>query len=172
MTCICLDCYLAVVHPITYRVRKGLTSRVLMSAAVWVVTVMHSVWYIVIDYHDSSILNILAYVITIPVIVVCDVFIFRALKRPDPAGRDIHPQKQKALQIITNSLIMALLSYLLPVLVYISGKLAPIELNVFVCSVLFPSYICPTMGSAIMPILYLSNLGKLNWSWFSVCKSS
>ena len=161
MTCICLDCYLAVVHPIMYRARKGLTSRVLMCVVVWAVTLAYGTAFILIDGLYYQPITLWPQLITLPTIGVCDFFILRALKSSDPAGRDLHPQKKKALQIIINSLVMTVITYLSPVLVFSMRTMMPGK--VFLCFAIFPLISFTTAGSALMPVLYLNNLGKLGF---------
>ena len=169
MTCICLDCYLAVVHPIMYRARKGLTSRVLMCVVVWAVTLAYGTAFILIDGLYYQPIALWPQLITLPTIGFCDFFILRALKSSDPAGRDLHPQKKKALQIIINSLVMTVITYLPPLLAMSLQKCIPIR--EFICRVIFPMFILISAGSAIMPVLYLSNLRKLDFIYVGCCNS-
>ena len=175
MTCICLDCYLAVVHPIMYRARKGLTSRVLMCVVVWAVTLAYGIAFILIDGLYYQPITLWPQLITLPTIGVCDFFILRALKSSDPAGRDLHPQKKKALQIIINSLVMTVITYLSPVLVFSMRTMMPGK--VFLCFAIFPLISFTTAGSALMPVLYLNNLGKLgfifiHWLFYTLSLSA
>ncbi|XP_070847222.1 lysophosphatidic acid receptor 6-like [Chaetodon trifascialis] len=159
--CICLDCYLAVVHPVTYRTRKSLTPRVLMAAAVWTITAAQGTASMFMDELNHSAWAMFVYIIALPVIVVCDISILWTLKKSHRAGGDLHPKKKKALQVITNSMVMTVTSYVPPVLVYIIGDLIISDDKVYDCFLAIPTLIAPTAGSVIMPLLYLGNLGSL-----------
>lgn len=159
--CICLDCYLAVVHPVAYRARKSLTPRLLMAAAVWTITLVQGSMATVVDELNHSAWAMFVYVIALPIILICNVSILWTLKKSQRAGGALHPRKKKALQIITNSMVMTVISYVPPVLVYILGDLIISDEKEFECFLAIPILINPTAGSVIMPLLYLGNLGML-----------
>ncbi|XP_071319458.1 G-protein coupled receptor 15-like [Trachinotus anak] len=157
--CICLDCYLAVVHPVAYRTRKSLTPRLLVAAAVWTVTMVQGTVSIIISELNHSAWAMFVYVIALPIIVICDASILRTLRKSYRGGGDLHPMKKKALQIITNSMVMTVISYVPPVLIYLLGHLIISDEKEYECFLAIPILITPTAGSAIMPLLYLGNLG-------------
>ncbi|XP_041672052.1 G-protein coupled receptor 15-like [Cheilinus undulatus] len=159
--CICLDCYVAVVHPVTYSRRKSLTPRILMAAVVWTITAAQGIMSTVFDELNHSAWAMFVYIIALPAIVICDVSILWTLKKSNPAGGELHPSKQKALQIIMNSMVMTIFSYVPPVLVYILGDLIISDEKEYDCFLAIPILVTPTAGSAIMPLLYLGNLGAL-----------
>ncbi|XP_060884996.1 C-C chemokine receptor type 3-like [Labrus mixtus] len=159
--CICLDCYVAVVHPITYSKKKSLTPRVLMVAAVWTITAAQGFTSTVVDELNHSAWAMFVYVIALPVIVISDVSILWTLKKSHRAGKALHQKKKKAFQIITNSMVMTIVSYVPPVLVYILGDLILSDEKEYDCLLAIPILVTPTAGSAIMPLLYLGNLGTL-----------
>ncbi len=158
--CICLDCYVAVVHPVTYRARKSLTPRLLMAAAVWAITVAQGTASTIVDELNHGAWAMFVYIIALPVIIICDASILWTLKKSHRAGGKLHPKKKKALQVITNSMVMAVTSYVPPVLGYTLGMLIS-DHQVYECFLAIPILITPTAGSAIMPLLYLGNLGSL-----------
>ncbi|KAL6095051.1 uncharacterized protein ACO6RY_16328 [Pungitius sinensis] len=157
--CICLDCFLAVVHPVAYHTRKSLTPRLVMAAVVWAVTAAQGVASVVVEELTHSAWAMTVYAVALPVIVACDLSILRALKRSVRAGGRLHPAKKKALQIITNSVVMTLTSYVPPMLAYVSGDVVMSDQKVYECFLAIPILVTPTAGSAIMPLLYLGNLG-------------
>lgn len=159
--CICLDCYLAVVHPLVYRNNKSLTPRLVMVGVAWVITLVQGTVATVVDEQLHSPWAMFVYIIALPIIIVCDVAILWALQRSNPAGGDLHATKKKALQVITNSMVMTVTSYVPPVMAYIIGNALIADDKVFECYLAIPVLVTPTAGSTIMPLLYLSNLGKL-----------
>ncbi|XP_068162265.1 lysophosphatidic acid receptor 6-like [Antennarius striatus] len=159
--CICLDCYLAVVHPVTYRTRRGLTPRVLMAVTVWTLTLAQGALSVVFDELNHSSWAMLLYAIALPIILICDVSILQTLKKSHPSGGILHPRKKRALQIIINSMIMTFISYVPPLLAYVLGDLIIHDRKVYECLLATPILITPTAGSIIMSLLYLGNLGSL-----------
>ncbi|CAN9509220.1 unnamed protein product [Ophioblennius macclurei] len=159
--CICLDCYLAVVHPVAYRANRSLTPRVVAAAVVWTVTLGQGSAAAAFEELNHSPWAMFVYAFALPVIVVCDASILWSLKNSFRGGGELHPKKKKALQIITNSMVMTLTAYVPPVLAYVLGRFMISDDKVFDCFLAIPILITPTAGSAIMPLLYLGNLGTL-----------
>ncbi|KAL2078718.1 hypothetical protein ACEWY4_026403 [Coilia grayii] len=162
MACICVDCYIAVVHPIPYMRMKHKRYRLVACASVWSFTLIYGLWFVLGAQRRPLSFLVFPYVLSLPVIAFCDVAIVRALRRPDPSGRtDVHPQKQRALQTITNSLVMTLVSYLPPLVVFGFSPLMPLSIQSMWCNVIAPVLIAPLLGSTLLPLLYLQNLGYL-----------
>lgn len=162
MACVCLDCYLAVVHPIVYYKRKSLMPRVVMAVIVWILTVAIAVLYLLFFKSYFSIISYVPYEIAMVIIGICDSFILYKLMKTHSGTADIHPQKKKSIQILVNSLVMTVISYLPPVILYLVGSSIITRFKVFICTIGIPISITSTLGSAIMPILYLINIGKLD----------
>ncbi|CAK6970999.1 hypothetical protein F2P81_022288 [Scomber scombrus] len=169
MACICLDCYLAVVHPIIYHKKKSLTPRVVMAGIVWTLTVATGIAYSLSRDLYFTMFPSVPFMIAIAIIVVCDSFILHTLIRSDPGRKNIHAQKQRAIQTLINSLVIAAISYVPPVIMSIFGKHLFANFTIYMCFVAVPITITSTLGSAVMPLLYLNNLGKLDR--FKLCKS-
>lgn len=164
ITCICLDCYMAVVHPVTYRVRKSLTPRVSMAVGVWAVTLTYGYYVTTIE---SAILTdptmILFFSLTLPVIGFCDFSILWTLKRSNPGGGEVHPQKKKALQIIINNLVVTFTSYFPPIIVCLFSKCLHFDDLTIQCLMMIPMMGITNLGNSVSLILHLNNLGKLDW---------
>ena len=162
MAWVCVDCYTAVVHPITYMKMKRSRYRLVACAAVWSFTLLYAVMGFINRQLFTTSSSVFPFLLAFPAIVFCDVAILRALRKPDPSGRsDVHPQKQRALQTITNSLIISVVCYLNPLVVYAFLNLIPMGEQEKLCVIVTPILITPMMGSVILPLLFLGNLGKL-----------
>lgn len=168
MACICLDCCVAVVHPIIYHKKKSLTPRVMVAGIVWTFTVATGIAFGLFHTLYYSIFPIVLFVIPVIIIGICDSFILHALIRSDLGRKNIHPQKKRAIQTLINSMVMAAISYLPPVLMYAFGL--QLNITIFICTIVVPITITSTLGSTVMPILYLNNIGKLDR--FRLCKKS
>ncbi|KAL2078717.1 hypothetical protein ACEWY4_026402 [Coilia grayii] len=162
MACICVDCFMAVVHPVTYMKMRRSRYRLLPCAAVWGFTLLFGMLFVHNQRLFITSYTGLPYLLSIPTIVVCDLAILHTLRKPDPSRRsDVHPQKQRALQTITTSLVMTLVSYLPVLLVCPFLSLMPATDQVKMCVIIIPVLIAPMLGSIIMPLLHLHGLGSL-----------
>ncbi|XP_057682873.1 lysophosphatidic acid receptor 4-like [Corythoichthys intestinalis] len=158
MACICLDSYVAVIHPIFYRKMKSRTPRVVGVAAVWMVTLTSCWLYFRYRWLYFTLYSTTYYIVAMVVIGICDAFILRALVVPVHGCKGIHPQKKKAIHILTNSLVMVVISYLPPTLLFIFGLHLMADRREFICTIAIPVALTSTSGSAVMPMLYLALL--------------
>ncbi|KAL2078720.1 hypothetical protein ACEWY4_026405 [Coilia grayii] len=158
MACICSDCYIAVRYPVLYMRMKHSRYRLGVCAAAWALTISFG---IMLTLYSSSILLAVPYIFTLPVIVGCDIAIVCALRRPDPSGKtEVHPQKKRALQAITHSLVLTVLSFLPPLTVPVLGPLIALSRQEMYCSVTMPSLTAPALASVVLPLLHLRSLGS------------
>ncbi|KAL2078671.1 hypothetical protein ACEWY4_026356 [Coilia grayii] len=166
MVCICVDCYLAVLHPITYMKTRQHRYKQVLCAAIWVLTICFGV----LSVHKIGLIVRMLYLIPNTLVAVvtvfCDLAILRALRKPDPSGRgSIHPQKQRAVLAVTNSFVVTVLFYLPLLVVEGLAPLMPLSQLEVQCLVHVPASIGPLLGSAIMPLLHLVHLK----SWCTLC---
>lgn len=171
MTSTCVDCYMAVIHPITYMKTKDSQRKVtvcrLVCILVWGLTIAGVIAVAVDKDFMASPVSMVMLVFCIPAIAFLDAAILHTLRKQDPSGRgSVHPQKQRALQTITNSLVMTLVSYLPSLVIFNFSPLIPLTPQETACHILFPFSAANVMASAIMPLLCLQNLGRfkgLRW---------
>lgn len=161
MACNCLDCYLAVVHPVTYHKRKSMTPRVVMVVMVWIWTVAFAILFFLFYKLFFSVISTIPFLIASIIIIICDSLILHALFKSKPGRKNIHPQKQRAVQTIINSLVSTMCSYLPIFLLIVIGRLLISSFSTFICVLGLPIAVCSSLGSAIMPVLHLINKGTL-----------
>ena len=161
---------MAVVYPVTYMKVKNSRCRLVSCGLVWSLAIAYGTSVNLIIVLMTSSLTVIPYILTLPAIVFCDVAILRALRKPDPSGRsDVHPQKQRALQTITNSLIISVVSYLPPLVAYVLLSLIPLSPGEKMCIIIAPSMLSPVLGSTIMALCSLQNMGRLRGLRKFVC---
>lgn len=169
LTCISLETYMAVVHPVPYRARKSLTPRILIIIGVWIVTIGFGFDFNIrrIEVYDN--VPMLFLTVTLSVIVVCDFSVFWALRKPGPGRKTINPHKKKALQLITDKSIIICITYFPFLIEWLLYMIMNLDASIFNCTVLIPVLCINMMGNAISVILHVSNLGKLDWLMDNAC---
>ena len=157
-TCICLERYLAVVHPVVFLRYKPLRYRLACSALVWMFVIVLSA-FVEMSLSFIWFFSVL-YLVVLLVHLFCCLSVLRALKRPGPGEGEREGSsdfKRRAFKIILLILIAMLVTYL------------PFTITSLVQDVLcvncffFAFNICvsiTTVCGCILPLLYLYRVGK------------
>lgn len=169
LTCISVDTYLAVVHPVIYRARKNLTSRLLIATGVWISTIAFGLYFIffeVVFYGDVPALFL---ALTLVIITLCDFSILWTLKKPGPGGKNVNPQKKKALKIIGNKCIITFLTYFPLLINWLLNHILNVSSEYFSCIVLLPTLCFTIAGNTVSVVVKVNNLSTLDWLKANVC---
>ncbi len=176
----CMEHYLAVIHPIIFLRYKGIQYRIASAAAAWLIGVANSVRliFIRIEYFPDHVF-FLFFCSGVIIISFCCASVLCALKRPGPGDRnniemtekDIHnktdrgravenQQKRKAFRIISHILASILVCYL-PLVVAYFMRISNISEQVFACDT-FPAILSITRITVfISPLVRMYSEGHL-----------
>jgi len=158
--CLCIEQYLAVIHPLIFLRYKDIQYRIALVAAAWLIAIGNSLRLVSFGlYYFQDHLFFVGFCIAAMITSFCCASVLRALKRPGPGDRknvemtekDIHnktdrgravenQQKRKAFRIISHILVSILICYL-PLLAKVRN----------------PSYIC----EAVPLILSITSVNLL-----------
>ncbi|KAI5624119.1 G-protein coupled receptor 35-like [Silurus asotus] len=162
MSCVCVDCYFAVVHPIAYRTNKKMVIRKAAAVIVWLSTMAFFSHKCAKMFIYPPPLNSGPLLFSLPVIIFCDVTVLRALRKTDASKRTIHPQKKRALHTIFSSLVLTSVVYIPPVIIFSLANMMPMNIESYDCMVMVFGFMFSMSGCVIMPVLYLETIGKLD----------
>lgn len=169
LTCISLETYMAVVHPVPYRARKSLTPRILIIIGVWILAIGFGFDFNMRNIQVYNNVPMLFLIVTLSVIVISDFSVFWALRKPGPGRKNINSHKKKALHIITNKSIITCITYFPLLINWLLHMFINFDDDMFNCVILFPVLFINMTGNTISVILHVSNLGKLDWLMDNAC---
>ncbi len=158
---ICVERYLAVVHPVTFLKFKPLRYRVICCTVAWIITLGSCLCCML-----SSISNIsyvyawfsLQFLLLFSIQLFCLVAVLRALKQSGPGERKKeNPMKRRAFHLI---LITSVSILIVHVLLIITGFYSILIQNIQALWFIF--LICYALAGFVQPVLYLHRSGKLS----------
>ncbi|KAJ8000616.1 hypothetical protein DPEC_G00182220 [Dallia pectoralis] len=159
--CICLERYMAIVHPVTFLFCKPLRYRVGCCAVVWLMILgfCFAYWYEATNALNDFTLGLI--VLTFSVMLFCCLAVLRALKRPRPGEGDSDGMNSKMLRAFTIILLimvtMVVMFLPLTVLLTMFHFLNHVNFS-FGQSICFSITI---VTGFIEPLLYVHRAGKL-----------
>lgn len=162
VTCVCVDCYFAVVRPITYRSNKKIVIRKAACFFIWLNTICFSVHKCYKIYSFPPTLNSAPLIFSLPVIIFCNISTLQVLRKSDATKKNHQPEKKQALLMIFYSLVLTLVVYTPAVVIFSLADLMPLSREMYKCTVGMFGFLLSSSGCVIMPILHLHALGKLN----------
>ncbi|KAK5879043.1 hypothetical protein CesoFtcFv8_024390 [Champsocephalus esox] len=159
LSCICLDRYMAVVHPITFTELKDRNHRAILAMIVWVITLAYAAAKCVgniVNFEKvftGMILTAFAFM------VFCNISILWVLKHSGPGRDEMHPVKKRAFKMVLIILAIIVFNYFPPVALFpFQDYFSP---DVFRCYIHYVAFGLMDFSSSIQPMLYLSKV-KLN----------
>ncbi|XP_061118035.1 proteinase-activated receptor 3-like [Conger conger] len=154
LSCICLDRYMAVLHPITFTELKDRSHRTVCVAVVWLVTLAYAVAKCmgnIPNFEKAFTVMILA---AFAIMLFCNVAILHALRQSGPGRDEMHPVKKRAFKMVFIILAIIVFNYFPPVALFpFKEYFTPDEFNCYVFTVAFCFL---DISSSIQPVLYLS----------------
>ncbi|XP_067431256.1 proteinase-activated receptor 3-like [Thunnus thynnus] len=160
LSCICLDRYMAVVHPITFTKLKDRQHRVVLSIVVWLIILAYASVVCVgniiyLEVFTGMILAEFAFM------VFCNISILLVLRQSGPGRDEMNPMKKRAFKMVLIILAIIVFNYfpavaLFPFQHYFSPK-------VFRCYIHYIPFGFMSFSSSIQPLLYHCK-EKLPWS--------
>ncbi|CAL8306169.1 unnamed protein product [Boreogadus saida] len=160
--CMCLDCYMAVHHPLRYR-SQTLSSRVIITAVIWLASLMNGAAFIMNEELLSAVGMWWPFLSSAAVILYCDCCLLWTLSSSRTSRGEPHQLKKRALNIISMSLLVTVANYLPAMIMILFGRYYLSEENYF-CHINYLALILLASTSVFMPALYLMKVGKLNFA--------
>jgi len=162
----CVERYLAVVHPVTFLKYKPLRYRAICYAAAWIITLGSCFFYMIVFLWFPTYIYTLSYstqyFIFFSVQLLCLVAVLRALKQSGPGERgrereEENHMKRRAFYLILITTVSLAITY---VPFTITGLITILTATNF--PILWSiSYICFMLADLVQPVQYLHRTGKL-----------
>ncbi|XP_058474034.1 proteinase-activated receptor 3-like [Solea solea] len=155
LSCISLDRYVAVVHPIFFLTQlKGRHHRTVVAIVVWLIILACTAAYCV-DKIPNFIKVFRAMIsITFVFMVFCNIAILWVLRQSVPGTDEMHPVKKRAFKMVLIILAITVFHYLPPAALFNLEKYySP---DVFQCYINFLAFSLMNFSSSTQPMLYLS----------------
>lgn len=154
LSCICLDRYVAVVHPITFTALKDRQHRAVLALIVWLITLAYAAAKCVgniVNFEKVFTAMILA---AFAFMVFCNIVILWALRQSGPGRDEMHPLKKRAFKMVLIILGIIVFNYFPPVALFpFQEYFSP---DVFRCYIHYIAFGLMDFSSSIQPMLYLS----------------
>ncbi|MEQ2313409.1 hypothetical protein AMECASPLE_001701 [Ameca splendens] len=154
LSCICLDRYMAVIHPITFTNLKDRQHKAVLAFLVWLIILAYASAKCVGNIAMFEKVFTAIILTTFAFMVFCNIAILWALWQSRP-GRDVmHPVKKRAFKMVLIILAIIVFNYFPPV------ALLPFKeyfsCDVFLCYIHYIAFGLMDFSSTIQPLLYLS----------------
>ncbi|XP_008324237.1 proteinase-activated receptor 3-like isoform X1 [Cynoglossus semilaevis] len=154
LSCICLDRYIAVLHPITFTRLKDRQHRAVLVIVVWLIILAYAAAKCVGNIPNFEKVFTWMILATFAFMLFCNIAILWALRQSGPGRDEMHPMKKKAFKFVLIILAIIVFNYFPPVALFpFQDYFSP---EVFRCYIHYVAFGLMDFSSTIQPVLYLS----------------
>lgn len=158
MVAICLDCYLAVVHPLKYTtLRTTWKHPLLLTVFIWIYTITTETIVIVWNLPPYSYIGIITFYVALPAIIFLNTSTLQALWLSGPGRHsltDLSPTKRRAFWIVLSILLCSLIYCLPQVILLTCWAVDRVKHESFRCVVYPITMLVPTAITAVVCLLF------------------
>ncbi|XP_035262713.1 P2Y purinoceptor 1-like [Anguilla anguilla] len=158
LTCICLDRYIAVVHPIVFTGIRDNKIRVALSMLVWGLMLAYALNKSIAGVNSA--VNVFTGLIlaSFTIMVFCNLSIIWILRKSVMGKEKMHPMKKKAFRTVVITLAIIVFNYLPPVALFpFTAYYSFVEFQCLISVVVFSIM---DLSSSIGPLLYMSKMER------------
>ncbi|XP_024918352.1 proteinase-activated receptor 3-like, partial [Cynoglossus semilaevis] len=153
LSCICLDRYIAVLHPITFTRLKDRQHRAVLVIVVWLIILAYAAAKCVNNIRNFGKVFTWIILATFAFMLFCNIAILWALRQSGPGRDEMHPMKKKAFKFVLIILAIIVFNYFPPVALFpFEDKFSR---EVYRCYIDYVAYGLMNFSSTIQPVLYL-----------------
>ncbi|XP_060930605.1 proteinase-activated receptor 3 [Limanda limanda] len=154
LSCICLDRYMAVVHPITFTELKDRQHRAVLAILVWLIILGYASAKCVGNIHNFEKVFTAMILAAFAFMVFCNIAILWVLRQSGPGRDEMHPVKKRAFKMVLIIQAIIVFNYFPPVALFpFQDYFSP---DVFRCYIHYVAFGLMDFSSTIQPMLYLS----------------
>ncbi|XP_051955264.1 chemokine XC receptor 1-like [Xyrauchen texanus] len=162
----CVERYLAVVHPVTFLKFKPLRYKVICSTVAWIICLCSCLVYLLIVVSEG-IAHVwfisIQFLLVLSVQLFCLSAVLRALKQSGPGegGRE----RTMESQVKRRAFYLILITTVNMVIIYVPNVilgLYSIVIKQYIHAVWYTGWICYALAGYVQPVLYLQRTGKLS----------
>jgi len=157
--CICVDRYMAVVHPVFFASYRDNMTRIGISVVVWGLTLAYALIKSIMGVMSVNEIFSGIILFAFAVMVFCNISIIWVLRR-SVAGKEVmHPVKKKAFKIVMINMAIIVVNYLPPVaLMPFVSYYTFVE---FRCQISISVFSIMDLSCSIEPLLYMTKMERV-----------
>ncbi|XP_062845256.1 hydroxycarboxylic acid receptor 2-like [Trichomycterus rosablanca] len=154
LSCICLDRYMAVLHPIVFSNLKDKPHRPVCAGVTWFITLVYAILKCIGTIPNFDKVFTVMILAAFAFMVFCNISILWALRKSGPGRDDMHPVKKRAFKMVLIIQAIIVFNYFPPVALFpFKSYFIP---DVFRCYIHYIAFGFMDISSSIQPVLYLS----------------
>ncbi|KAJ4936959.1 hypothetical protein JOQ06_001543 [Pogonophryne albipinna] len=158
LVCICMDRYMAVVHPILFTGNRDNKIRFGISAVVWVLILAYALTKSILGVMSVNELFSGLILFSFALMVFCNLSVIWALRRCVSGKEEMHPVKRKAFKMVLIILAIIVSNYLPPVA--LMPFVSYYSFVAFRCQISISVFSIMDLSCSIEPLLYITKMDR------------
>ncbi|XP_028828280.1 proteinase-activated receptor 3-like [Denticeps clupeoides] len=164
LACICLDRYVAVLHPTTFLRLRDNKLRILTTVVIWSCALSYAIFNLTDDsVNVNYYITFTVFIVCFLLIIFCNLSLLKALMDSGPVARDsMHPVKKRAFITVLIIFMIITVSFLPDVILYIFNMFTIYFDNFIIDPCVLPACMALfVLRSALQPLFFLYRARKL-----------